>query len=232
MAEPGTGGRDGADEVRRRLDTVRERIATRGDPEAVTIVAVTKGLAVSAASAARDSGLLDLGENYAAELIEKADSLQAEPGPPPRWHLLGGIQRRTLARLAPRVALYQSVDREDEASGIARHAPGAAVLIEVDTTGIEGRGGVAPDQVDALCEFALGAGLDVRGLMTIAAPDDTVAAGASFRIVRRLVDALGLSVASMGMSDDFEIAVEEGSTMIRLGRVLFGPRPTRTALSQ
>jgi PLP dependent protein len=221
-----------AHEVRARLAAVRERIAARGELEKVTIVAVTKALDVSAARAARDAGLLDLGENYSAELIEKAAALGGEPGPPLRWHLIGGIQRRTLARLARHVALYQSVDRDEEVRAIARHAPGAAVLIEVETTGIQGRGGVAPDKAGELAGVATDAGLFVRGLMTVAAPDDATAARKSFRTVRRLVDALGLSVASMGMSDDFEIAVEEGSTMVRLGRVLFGPRPTETPLSQ
>lgn len=229
--EPGR-GEVAPDELRRRVDFVRERIAEVGDPDAITVVAVTKGLGVEAALSARAAGLLDIGENYADELVEKATVLAAASGDPVRWHLIGGIQRRTLAKLAPFVALYQSVDRQAEAEALARHAQGAAVLIEVETTGIAGRGGVLPEDVGRLAESAAAAGLDVLGLMTIAAPNDEAAAHHSFRTVRRLVDTLGLRVASMGMSDDFAIAVEEGSTMVRLGRVLFGPRPTRRAMSQ
>jgi PLP dependent protein len=221
-----------AGEIRGRLESVRARIAKVGDCESVRIVAVTKGLGVEAAFAARAAGLCDLGENYADELADKAAGLVASAGDPVRWHLIGGIQRRTLRRIAPYVALYQSVDREAEALAIARYAPAAGVLVEVETTGIAGRGGVPPAGVERLVEFAAKSGLDVQGLMTIAAPGDAPAAHRSFRAVRRLVDSLGLAVASMGMSDDFEIAVEEGSTMVRLGRVLFGARPTRGAVSQ
>lgn len=215
-----------------RLDEVRRRIAKHRDPSDVVIVAVTKRFGVAAANAARASGLLDIGENYADELIEKADALNEAPGPTARWHLIGGIQRRTLSRLARVVTLYQSLDRAAEATAVARHAPGAAVLIEVDTTGLEGRAGVAPDAVAPLVVFARDAGLDVRGLMTVAVPADDTAARTTFRTVRSLADSLGLAVVSMGMSDDYEIAVEEGSTMVRLGRVLFGPRPTRMPVSQ
>ncbi|MGB9113244.1 MAG: alanine racemase [Acidimicrobiales bacterium] len=223
---------DDAQAVRIRLESVRERIAKAGDAQNVTIVGVTKGLGVEAALAARGAGLFDLGENYADELVEKAAILAASAGDPVRWHLIGGIQRRSLRRLATYVAMYQSVDREEEAAAIARHAPGAAMLIEVETTGIAGRGGVPPDEVERLVERAAECGLDVQGLMTVAAADDEVAARRSFRTVRGLVDVLGLRVASMGMSEDFGIAVEEGSTMVRLGRVLFGPRPTRGSVSQ
>jgi PLP dependent protein len=219
------------DEFSSRLAAVKERIATAGDPEAVTIVAVTKGQDVTAALTARAAGCRDFGENYAGELVEKAEAL-AMAGGPLRWHLIGGIQRRSISRLAPYVALYQSVDRESEADAIARHAKGAAVLIEVDTTGIAGRGGVPPEGVGRLAEHASKAGLDVQGLMTVAPTDDPAGARRSFRTLRQLVDLEGLRVCSMGMSDDFVAAVEEGSTMVRLGRVLFGPRPTERAVSQ
>ena len=211
-------------EVRRRIE------AAGGDPKAVTVVAVTKGLPVDAAHAAVAAGLFDLGENYAAELLAKAAALAGSG--PARWHLIGGIQRRTVARLAPFVFLYQSVDRIEEGRALVAHAPGAAALVEVDTTGMPGRAGVAPEDTEALVEGLLGLGLSVEGLMTVAPKDDPAGAHLAFRTVRGLVERLGLAVCSMGMSDDLEIAVAEGSTMVRVGRALFGPRQAKTSVPQ
>jgi len=211
--------------------SVRERIvAAGGTLDRVTVVAVTKGLPLAAARAAARAGELDLGENYAGELLAKASGLAASAGV--RWHLLGGIQRRSVARIARYVTLYQSVDRIEEGETIAKHAAGAAVLVEVDTTNIAGRGGVSLDEAPRLAERLSRLGLDVKGLMTIGPPDDPDGSRRAFSSVRGLVDRLGLPIASMGMSDDFEIAVEEGSTMVRVGRAIFGPRPARRPLSQ
>ena len=219
------------EEIAARIDSVRDLIAASGGAvDEVTVVAVTKGLAVSAARAATKAGAFDLGENYANELEQKATDLSEVPGL--RWHLLGGIQRRSVARVAPYVALYQSVDRIEEGTTIARHAPGAAVLVEVDTTDIPGRGGVPLDAAPALAERLAALGLEVKGMMTIGPPDDPDRSRRGFSSVRRLVDRLGLTVASMGMSDDFELAVREGSTMVRIGRAIFGPRPARNPMPQ
>ncbi len=146
------------------------------------------------------------------------------------WHFLGAVQRNKVAQLAPLVALWQSVARETEGVRIARLAPGAAVLVQVDTTGLPGRNGcspaAAPELVDRLQEL----GLDVRGLMTVAAPGPA-AARASFETVRHLADDLELKERSMGMSEDLEAAVAAGSTMVRVGRALFGERPTSGSAS-
>jgi pyridoxal phosphate enzyme (YggS family) len=229
-AEGGTAFGD----VAARLGEVRQRIAAvGGDPSSVRVVAVTKGLPGAAAAAAVAAGCRELGENYADELVAKAAGLrEAAAGAAVRWHLIGGIQRRSLARLAPFVSLYETVDRLEEGVAICRHAPGAAVLVEVDTTGLAGRGGVAPDEAPRLVEDLAALGLDVEGLMTVAAPGADDRARRSFARISSLVAELGLREASMGMSDDFELAVAEGSTMIRVGRALFGPRPTRTAIPE
>ncbi len=217
-----------------RLVGVRGRIvAAGGDLGRVKIVAVTKGLDYAAAAAAVAAGCRDIGENYAAELIEKAARLRAEAADTGvRWHLIGGIQRRSIGRLAPYVGLYQTVDRLEEGAVIARRAPGAAVLVEVDTTGLPGRAGVAAGEVPGLVAGLVELGLDVQGLMTVAAPGDRAAARRSFAELSGLVTRLGLREASMGMSDDFELAVAEGSTMVRLGRALFGPRPAPQAMRE
>jgi hypothetical protein len=165
-----------------------------------------------------------VGENYAQELLAKAEALE---GAPPRWHFLGRIQRNKVPRLAPVVDCWQGVARPVEGATIARHRPGAQVMVEVETTGSPGRNGCAAADVPALVEALGGEGLAVRGLMTVApATDDVDAVRRSFRTVRELADRLGLPERSMGMTDDLETAVQEGSTMVRVGRALFGSRPT------
>ncbi len=140
------------------------------------------------------------------------------------WHFLGTVQRNKVAQLAPVVGLWQSVAREPEGARIARFAPGAAVLVQVDTTGRTGRNGCPPGETGLLVARLRAVGLDVRGLMTVAAPGEA-AAREAFATVARLADELGLEERSMGMSDDLEAAVAAGSTMVRVGRALFGDRP-------
>ncbi len=225
-----------SDEVARRVRAIHERIAEAGgDPAAVRVVAVTKGFGPDAVRAARQAGLGDLGENYAAELLAKASA--AEEGPVLNagraaadvvWHFLGPVQRNKVAKLAPIVGLWQSVAREAEGARIAQFAPGAAVLVQVDTTGQSGRNGCTPGEAGVLVDGLRAFGLDVRGLMTVAAPGEA-AARQAFATVGLLADDLGLEERSMGMSDDLEAAVAAGSTMVRVGRALFGDRPTPQA---
>jgi PLP dependent protein len=188
----------------------------------VRVVGVTKGFGPDAVRAARDAGLTDLGENYATELVAKAAADDGDNGVV--WHFLGTVQRNKVAQLAPLVGVWQSVARESEGARIARFAPGARVLVQVDITGLPGRNGCAPSEVDELAPRLADLGLDVRGLMTVAAPG-VAAARAAFGSLGRMADRLGLEERSMGMSDDLEAAVAAGSTMVRIGRALFGARP-------
>lgn len=211
--------------VGRRLEVVRNRIADAGgDPERVRIVAVTKRQPPEVALAAMAAGVVDLGENYASELLAKAEVLAGSD--PLRWHLIGAVQRRRVRALAGVVALWQTVAREEEVVEIARFAPGAQVLVEVELTGLPGRNGVGAEQVRPLAAKVVDAGLDLLGLMTVAPPGDPRAARACFERCASLADSLGLRERSMGMSDDLELAVRAGSTMVRVGRALLGPRPT------
>jgi uncharacterized pyridoxal phosphate-containing UPF0001 family protein len=139
------------------------------------------------------------------------------------------VQRNKVAELAPIVGVWQSVARIVEGERIARFAPGAAVMVQVDTTGLPGRNGCAPDEVADVVRGLRALGLDVIGLMTVAAPGPGEAARESFESVARLADDLGLPERSMGMSDDLEAAVAAGTTMVRIGRALFGERPPRQA---
>jgi hypothetical protein len=215
--------------VAERLHSVRLRIEQAGgDPATVRVVAVTKGFGPEAVIAARDAGLHDIGENYANELVEKASVVESDRSTPSplRWHFLGAIQRNKVARLAAVVGVWQSVSRAEEGARIARFSPGATVLVEVDTTGLSGRNGCPPDGVRALVGRLRDDDLDVRGLMTVAAPGPE-AASAAFATVRSLADELGLEERSMGMTDDLEAAVRAGTTMVRIGRALFGERPAK-----
>ncbi len=224
MPAPGTA-------VAEALATARRRIAETGvTPATVRVVAVTKGFGPEAVLAARQAGLDDVGENYAQELLGKVQALAGEAGvgegTAVRWHFLGAVQRNKVPQLAPVVWCWQGLSRLAEGEAIARRRPDAAVLVEVELTGVPGRNGCAPGDVPALVEGLRRLELDVRGLMTVA-PQDPEGARAAFRAVRRLADDLGLPERSMGMSDDYPLAVREGATMVRLGRALFGDRPPR-----
>jgi len=186
---------------------------------------VTKGFGADAVEAALAVGLRDIGENYAQELVAKHAVLGSAPA---RWHFLGSVQRNKVRVLAPLVDYWQGVARLREGAEIARRAPGATVLVEMDTTGQPGRNGCAPGEVAELVGALGGLGLNVAGLMTVASTDPEVAAR-GFRSVRETADRLGLRERSMGMTDDLELAVAEGSTMVRVGRALFGDRPPRRA---
>lgn len=206
--------------LQNRVAHVRRRIEGAAGSRPVTLVGVTKGFGPDAVVAARAAGLDDLGENFAHELAAKAPAA----GPGARWHFLGALQRRKVRDLAPLVHLWQTVDRVAAGREIARHAPGAAVLVQVNVTGAEGRPGCSWEEAPALVDDLRALGLDVRGLMAVAGRHDP---RPQFRRLAVLAGRLGLPELSMGMSGDFEVAVEEGSTMVRVGRDLFGPRPAR-----
>ncbi len=211
-----------------RLAGIVTRIeAAAPDPTAVTLVAVTKGFGPEAVRTAVAAGLLSVGENYADELVAKAAAVDGDLGPVPEWHFLGAIQRNKVPRLAPVVACWQAVARIEEGRAVARRHPGARVLVQVDVAGLPGRGGVPPAEVSGLVDSLRREDLDVAGLMAVGPPGPPEAARSGFREVRRLADVLDLSVRSMGMTDVLEVALTEGSTMVRLGRALFGERPPR-----
>jgi pyridoxal phosphate enzyme (YggS family) len=204
------------------VTAVRARIDAAGGRDRTRLVAVTKGFGSDAVRAAIDAGVIDIGENYAQELERKAADLA---GTRARWHFIGRVQRNKVRGLAPLVHLWQAVDRVAVGREIARHQPGAAVLVQVNVSAEPQQGGCAPEAAAALVAALRADGLDVRGLMAIgrAGGHDVVRPG--FRMLNRLADELGVVERSMGMSDDFVVAVEEGSTLVRIGRGLFGDRP-------
>ncbi|MEO7428134.1 MAG: YggS family pyridoxal phosphate-dependent enzyme [Acidimicrobiales bacterium] len=219
-------------------EVLRSRIADAGgDPDAVRIIAVTKGHLASSVAAAAAAGLLDVGESYVQELVGKVRALEARsaldgaPEPPPvRWHLIGRLQRNKVRQAAPYVHLWQSIDRLSLAAEVAQRAPGAAVLVQVNVAGEGQQGGCPPERVPSVVEGCVDLGLDVRGLMAIGPQGPPAVVRAGFRIVRDLADRLSRVERSMGMSGDLEAAVAEGATMLRIGTALFGPRNRTTAV--
>ncbi|MDH3753566.1 MAG: YggS family pyridoxal phosphate-dependent enzyme [Acidimicrobiia bacterium] len=221
------------DELVQRIGSLRERIDAAGGSN-VELVAVTKGFGLDVVETALAAGLVDLGENYSQELEAKVAGLAAGPtrDADPRWHFIGRLQRNKVRRIADEVWLWQTVDRVELATEIARRAPGARVLVQVNVSHEESKGGCAPDDAEGLVAAAVDAGLDVRGLMTVGrtgSPDD---AREGFALLRRLCDRLELPECSMGMSGDLEVAVGEGATMVRVGTALFGPRPVRGSAAE
>jgi len=207
---------------------VRSRLDACGG-RGVRIVAVTKGFDVSAIRAAVAAGLDLIGENYAQEAVPKIAAARAE-GLNFEAHFIGHLQSNKVRMLAPAIDVWQTVDRESLLPAIAQRAPGARVFIQVNATDEPDKGGVVPGGVGALVEAARALGLGVAGLMTVGPTnEDAVLTRQAFRTVRSLVDEFGLAECSMGMSGDLEIAVGEGSTLVRVGTALFGGRPTRRA---
>lgn len=202
------------------LRDVIDRHATRP----VRLVAVTKRFGAEAVHAALAAGVDDVGENYAQELVAKAEEVAAS-GAEPTWHFIGHVQRNKVKLLAPWVSLWHAVDSVRLGAEIAKRASGAAVLVQVNATGAETQSGVAPAAVPALVDELRSLDLQVRGLMTIGAIGDLERSRAEFRSIRALADSLELPECSMGMSGDLEAALEEGSTMIRVGTTIFGARP-------
>lgn len=213
-------------EVADRLGALRERLSRAGGDH-VRVVAVTKGFGPETVAAAMDAGLTDLGENYAQDLLAKAAELPAQPdvSHQPRWHFIGRLQRNKIRKITSLVHLWQSVDRPELAAEIARRAPGARVLVQVDIAGIGGRGGCSPEDTAGLVRSCREEGLEVAGLMAVGAPGTPAQARPGFRLLASQAHDLGLVELSMGMTADIEVAVEEGATMVRVGTALFGPRP-------
>ncbi len=222
------------EQIQANVAAVRERIASAGaDPDTIVLVAVTKGFGPDLARAALAAGLSDLGENYAQELLAKVADLDHLPLPSsvpahPRWHFLGRVQTNKVRHLAAHVALWQSVDRTELVLEIAKRAPDAAVLIQINVSGEDHKGGCAFADAPALVAMARDRGLAVRGLMGVGPAGAPDVARPGFARLVALADSLDLPERSIGMSGDLEVAVAAGATMIRIGRDLFGDRPPRS----
>ena len=222
-----------------RLAEVRERIAAacaraERDPADVRLIGVTKTVAPERVAAAREAGLSEFGENYTKDLEAKSRAV------PATWHFIGTLQRGTAHRVAEVADVVHSAEPGHAVRRLARRAVelGRVVpcLVQVDLTGE--RHGVAPDAVGMFLDAVGGLpGIDLIGLMTLPPHGhDPERARPWFARLRSLRDRLagtapGLRELSMGMSADYEVAIEEGATMVRVGTALFGARPPRAGSS-
>lgn len=232
-----------ADDIRRRVEEVRSRIAEacrragRSDDE-VTLVAVTKTFSAETVMEAVAAGLLDFGENRVQELTQKAHELEMLGARPSvRWHMIGHLQRNKARDVVEVAACFHGLDSLRLAVELDKRASvGERVLpclVQVNTSGEESKAGIHPDGVrslvDGIRELER---IDLRGLMTIAAPaENPEEVRHEFRALRQIRDSLvaedshlSLEYLSMGMSGDYEVAIEEGATHVRIGSAIFGGR--------
>lgn len=226
------------DEIAARLAEVRERIALAAKQsgrkaEAVSLVLASKTQPPGAIAAAYDAGARDFGENYVQEAVAKRAELGQRPDL--RWHLIGNLQSNKARLAVASFDLIHTLDRVALAIALQRirREPPIPVLIEVNIGGETSKAGIAPSALEGLINEVRDR-VAVKGLMTVPPPsEDAVIARRSFAELRelreRMAAATGLTLGdlSMGMSGDYEAAIGEGATIVRVGRAIFGARPPR-----
>lgn len=228
--------------IKENLDRVQENIrnacarAGRKEEE-VTLIAVSKTKPVSMLEEAYALGVRDFGENKVQELVDKAGQLPEDI----RWHMIGHLQRNKVKYIIDKVYLIHSVDSlrlaEEISKEAVKHGVTANILIEVNVAGEESKFGVSPEDAPGLIEEISGLpAIQVRGLMTIApfvenAEDNRIIFNALLKlyvdISRKNIDNVHMDFLSMGMTGDYEVAVEEGATFVRVGTGIFGERSYR-----
>jgi len=214
--------------IQKNLDEVRRRIAAAAQragrsPEDVRLIAVTKTVGIEEARILHDLGVEDLGENRVHIAREKIDALPDTV----RWHMIGNCQRRKARDTVQLFDVVDAVDRLPLAEALEQRCQEQdkvlQVLLEVNVYGEQAKHGFAPDEVaPALDRIQRFERLDVQGLMTMAPfVDDPETVRPVFGRLRELAKGLGLPEVSMGMTNDFEVAIEEGATQVRIGTALF-----------
>jgi hypothetical protein len=210
-----------ADTVRAATERVREEIAAAArkagrDPDAVELLAAVKYVALEEMGVLAEAGLTLVGENRAQELEAKATA-----HPELRWHFIGQLQSRKVKQILPHVELIHSVASDSALRQLETHGtPETEILVEVNVAGEEGKAGIAPDELAAFIERAP---VRVSGLMTMPPfSEDPEDSRRHFAALRELAEGHGLTRLSMGTSQDFTVAVEEGATIVRVGTRLYG----------
>ena len=226
-------------DIRANLEAVHERVARACEragrkPDDVLLIAVSKTVEIERIRLAVTAGVQALGENRVQEAKDKIAAL----GRPVPWHLIGSLQTNKARDAVELFDWIHSVDREELARELDRRAHQrerrVKILVQVNVGEEPQKGGVHPAELKSLLESLTALpSLDVRGLMCIPPAAETAeAARPWFKRLRELRDASGLEHCSMGMSGDFEVAIEEGATMVRVGTAIFGPRAPRAAITE
>ena len=230
--------------IRNNIEAIRERIAAAcarsgRSADEVTLIAVSKNFPVTSIKAAQEAGIADFGENRVQEFVEKATEV------PPRlqdgdvtWHMIGHLQRNKARDVIAHADVFHALDSLRLAKELNRRAEAAErslpCLVQINVSGESSKFGIEPDELASfLNEAAVFERLEIRGLMTLASPaDDPEHVRPEMRLMRELRDRHREGAAShhkldwlsMGMSGDFEVAIEEGATHVRIGSAIFGQR--------
>ncbi|MDY3927868.1 MAG: YggS family pyridoxal phosphate-dependent enzyme [Clostridia bacterium] len=225
-------------QISENLEGIRAKIAKAAeksgrDPKEITLVAVTKTYSPEAINEAIDCGVTDIGENKVQEIMEKYDKVK-----PVRWHLIGHLQTNKVKYIIDKVWMIHSVDSVHLMDEIDRqaqkHGVVMKILIQVNISGEESKFGISPDEIDEMLNHAEQLkNVKVCGLMTIMPiVDSNISNRLHFVNIKRIYidiskkkyNNITMDYLSMGMSGDFEMAIEEGSNMVRIGRAIFGER--------
>ena len=206
-------------EIKERLEEINGIIDAKAQ-NPVTLIGVTKGFTHEEVNIASELGIKNFGENYAQELLRKNPLVDPEIS----WHYIGQLQSNKIRKISHLVDVWHSVTSLKLAREIHKRNDQAQILLQVSLMGPSNSKGFEVEQLPQLISDLRDMNIDVSGLMTMGVPGDMVATRAAFKKLRKLADTFELPECSMGMSDDFEIALESGASMIRVGSAIFGNR--------
>ena len=207
------------EEVKERLEVINEIIDAKAQ-NPVTLIGVTKGFTHEEVNIASELGIKNFGENYAQELLTKNPLVDPEIS----WHYIGQLQSNKIRKISHLVDVWHSVTSLKLAREIHKRNDQAQILLQVSLMGPSNSKGFEVEQLPQLISELRDMNIDISGLMTMGVPGDMVATRVVFKELRKLADTFELPECSMGMSDDFEIALECGASMIRVGSAIFGNR--------
>ena len=208
-----------SEEIKERLEEINEIIDAKAQ-NPVTLIGVTKGFTHEEVNIASELGIKNFGENYAQELLTKNPLVDPEIS----WHYIGQLQSNKIRKISHLVDVWHSVTSLKLAREIHKRDDQAQILLQVSLMGPSNSKGFEVEQLPQLISELRDMNIDISGLMTMGVPGDMVATRVVFKELRKLADTFELPECSMGMSDDFEIALESGASMIRVGSAIFGNR--------
>ena len=208
-----------SEEIKERLEEINKIIDAKAQ-NPVTLIGVTKGFTHEEVNIASELGIKNFGENYAQELLTKNPLVDPEIS----WHYIGQLQSNKIRKISHLVEVWHSVTSLKLAREIHKRNDQAQILLQVSMMGPSNTKGFEVEQLPQLISQLRDMNIDISGLMTMGVPGDMVATRVVFKKLRKLADTFELPECSMGMSDDFEIALESGASMIRVGSAIFGNR--------